>query len=114
MRSYLFYKRDVLGFYKQATHRRSGDESCFLLWGPPVMTGDSPKIVRFGLKLAKRGRFVNVPKWSKTVQKGPTLDKADYTEFALPIGWLVGRSVSPLIVLFLYNRSGQKKRSEFK
>ena len=30
--------------------------------------------------------------------------------FALSGGWLVGRSVSPLIVLLLYNRLGQKKQ----
>ena len=45
--------------------------SLFLLWGPPFMTGDGPKMVHFGPKMAKHGRLVNVPKWSKRVQKGP-------------------------------------------
>jgi len=45
--------------------------SLFLLWGPPFMTGDGPKMVHFGPKMAKYGRLVNVPKWSKRVQKGP-------------------------------------------
>ena len=39
-----------------------------LFWGPPFMTGDGPKIVHFGPKMAEHGRPVNVPKWSK---KGP-------------------------------------------
>ena len=41
--------------------------SLFLLWGPPFMTGDGPKMVHFGPKMAKHGRLVIVPK----VQKGP-------------------------------------------
>ena len=45
--------------------------SLFLLLGPPFMTGDGPKMVHFGPKMAKHGRLVNVPKWSKRVQKGP-------------------------------------------
>ena len=43
----------------------------FLLGGPPLMTGDGPKMVHFGPKMAKHTRLVNVPKWSKRVQKGP-------------------------------------------
>ena len=39
--------------------------SLFLLWGPLFMTGNGPKKVHFGPKLAKHGRLVNVPKWSK-------------------------------------------------
>ena len=35
------------------------------------MTGDGPKMDPFGPKMAKHGRLVNVPKWSKRVQKGP-------------------------------------------
>ena len=35
------------------------------------MTGDGPKMVHFGPKMAKHGRLVNTPKWSKRVQKGP-------------------------------------------
>ena len=34
--------------------------SLFLLWGRPFMTGDGPK-------MAKQGRLVNAPKWSKRV-----------------------------------------------
>ena len=29
------------------------------------MTGDGPKMVHFGPKMAKHGRLVNAPKWSK-------------------------------------------------
>ena len=45
----------------------------FLLWGPPFMTGDVPKMVQFGPKTAKHDRLVNVPKWFKRVQKRPKL-----------------------------------------
>ena len=45
--------------------------SLFLLWGPPFMTGDGPKMVHFGPKMAKHGRLVNLSKWSKRVLKGP-------------------------------------------
>ena len=34
------------------------------------MTRDGPKMVNFGPKLAKHGRLVNVPKWSKRSQIG--------------------------------------------
>ena len=70
LRSYLCSKRGVLGFYKQATYRRPCDEPFFLLWGPLFMIGDGPKMVHFGPKMAKHGRLVNAPKWSKRVQKG--------------------------------------------
>ena len=43
----------------------------FLLWGPTFTTGNDPKMVHFGPKIAKHGRLVNVPKWFKRVQKGP-------------------------------------------
>ena len=66
---YLCSKRTVLGFYKQATHRRPGDEP-FLFWGPQFMTGDGPKMVHFGPKLAKHGRLDKFPKWSKWDQNG--------------------------------------------
>ena len=33
------------------------------------MTGDGPKMVNFGPKMAKNGKLVNDPKWSKRVQK---------------------------------------------
>ena len=49
------------GFYKQATLVMS----LFLLWGPTFMTGDGPKMVHFRPKMAKHGRLVIVPKWSK-------------------------------------------------
>ena len=35
--------------------------SLFLLWGRPFMTGNGPKMVHFGPKIAKHGRLVNVP-----------------------------------------------------
>ena len=43
----------------------------FLHLGPPFMTGDGPKTVHFGQKMAKHGRLAKAPKWSKRVQKGP-------------------------------------------
>ena len=73
LRPYLCSKRGVLEFYKQATHRRRSDKP-FLLWGPPFMTGDGPKNGPFW---AKNGRFANVLKWSKTVEKGPKQSKRD-------------------------------------
>ena len=42
----------------------------FLLWGPPLKTGDGPKMVHFGPKMTKQGRLVNTPKWSKRDQNG--------------------------------------------
>ena len=33
------------------------------------MTGDAPKMVYFGPKMGKHDKFVNIPKWSKGVQK---------------------------------------------
>ena len=30
-----------------------------------------PKMANFGPKMVKHGRFINVPKWYKMVQKGP-------------------------------------------
>ena len=39
----------------------------------PFMTWDGPKMVHFGPKVAKHGRLVNTPKWSKRVPKGPKL-----------------------------------------
>ena len=68
--SHICSKRDILGFYKQATQRRPGDEHFFLLWGPPIMTGNGPKMVHFGPKIANHGRLVNVPKRSKRGQNG--------------------------------------------
>ena len=60
-----------MGLHKQATHRKRGDEPFFALWGQPFMTGDGLKMVHFGPKMAKHGRLVNSPKWSKRVLKGP-------------------------------------------
>ena len=71
LQPYLCSKRDDLGSHKQATHRRRGDEPFLLHLGPPFMTGDGPKTVHFGQKMAKHGRLVNAPKWSKRVQKRP-------------------------------------------
>ena len=44
--------------------------SLVLHWCRPFMTGDGPKMVHFGPKMAKHGRLVNVPKWSKKNQNG--------------------------------------------
>ena len=41
------------------------------------MTGDVPKMVPFGPKMAKHGRLVNVPKRSKRVEKGSKGTKMD-------------------------------------
>ena len=67
LRPYLCSKRDVLGFYKQATDRRPGYD-IFLLLGSLFMTGDGPKLVHFLPKMVEYGRLVNVPKWFKRVQ----------------------------------------------
>ena len=56
-----------MGFYKQATHRRPGDEP-FLLWGPTFMTGDGPKMVHSRPKMANYGRPVNVSKGPKGIK----------------------------------------------
>ena len=45
--------------------------SLFLLWGRPFMTGDGPKMVHFGPKMAKHGRLADVLKWSKWVKNVP-------------------------------------------
>ena len=67
------FQKGVLGFFKQATHRRPSDEP-FLLWDPLFMTGDGPKMVHFGPKLAKHGRLVNVPKGPKgTIMVNPSV-----------------------------------------
>ena len=65
-----------MGFYKHATHRRPGDEP---FWDPPFMTRDGPKMVYFGPKMAKQGRIVNVPKWSKSI-KMANLSIFDHSE----------------------------------
>ena len=59
--------------------------SLFLLWGPLFMTGNGPKKVHFGPKLAKHGRLVNVPKWSKRDQNGQP-------KCYWPLGTLLGPS----------------------
>ena len=41
-----------------------------LLWGRPFMTGDGPKVIHFGPKIAKHGRLVNGSKESKRNQNG--------------------------------------------
>ena len=64
-------KRDILGFYKQAIHMRPGDESFFYFGVHCSWLGIAKKKVHFGPKLAKHGRLVNAPKWSKGAQKGP-------------------------------------------
>ena len=40
----------------------------FLLWGPPFMTCECPKLVHFGPKMAEHGGLVNVPKGPKKVK----------------------------------------------
>ena len=47
--------------------------SLFLLWGPPFMTGDGPKITHFGLKMFKYGRLVSLPKQFKRNQNNQML-----------------------------------------
>ena len=43
----------------------------FLRLGPLFMTGDGPKMVHFGPKMTKHGKFVDVQKWFERVLKGP-------------------------------------------
>ena len=66
-----------MGFYKQATHRRPGDES-FLLWGPTFMTGDGPKMVHFGPKGSKGTKMVNLSVFDHLGPFWTILDKNDF------------------------------------
>ena len=59
--------------------------SLFLLWGPPVMTGDGPKMVHLSPKLAKHGSLVNVPKWSKREKMDPFAPFQTKIDFLLRI-----------------------------
>ena len=56
-----------MGFYKQATHVRPGDEPFFTL-GSTVHDWGWPKNSPF---YTKHGRLFNLSKWSKRVIKGP-------------------------------------------
>ena len=63
-----------LTFYIDCDHIYVPNEdlvmTLFLLWGRPFMTGDVPKMAHFEPKMAKHGRLVNAPKWSKRDQNG--------------------------------------------
>ena len=66
----------ALGIWGSTSSPHKGDlvKSLFLLWGAPFMTGDGPKMVHFGPKLAKHGRLVNVPKGPKgTIMVNPSV-----------------------------------------
>ena len=67
LRPYLCSKRDVLGFHKQATHRRPGDEPFFTL-GSTVHDWGWPKNGPFW---TKNGQTWQACQRSKVVQKGP-------------------------------------------
>ena len=49
------------------TQDKVGDEPFFYF----EVDWRSPKMANFGPKMVKHGRFINVPKWYKMVQKGP-------------------------------------------
>ena len=66
LRPYLCSKRQDLGFHKQNTHRRRGDEPFFYSGVDRSWLG----MVHFGPKMAKHGRLVNAPKWPKRDQNG--------------------------------------------
>ena len=69
------------------------------------MTGDGLKMVHFGPKIAKHGRLVNVPKWSKRVQKVPKWPTQVFLTIWDPFGtiWIRFIQVSyvPSLRLFL-------------
>ena len=67
LRPYLCSKREVLGFHKQATHRRPGDEPFFTLWST-VHDWGWPKNGPFW---TKNGQTWQACQRSKVVQKGP-------------------------------------------
>ena len=67
LRPYLCSKREVLGFHKQATHRRPGDEPFFTL-GSTVHDWGWPKNGPFW---TKNGQTWQACQRSKVVQKGP-------------------------------------------
>ena len=58
-------------FWDSASRPHIGDMvmNLFLLWGPPLMTGDGAKMVNFGQKMTKHGRIVNVPKWKSSTKR---------------------------------------------
>ncbi len=56
--------------------------SLFLLWGPPIMTGNGPKMVHFGPKMAKHAGLQACQR-SKGVQKGPKFENgSNYGHFS--------------------------------
>ena len=67
LRPYLCSKREILGFHKQATHRRPGDEPFFTLWST-VHDWGWPKNGPFW---TKNGQTWQACQRSKVVQKGP-------------------------------------------
>ena len=64
--SHIYVPKGVFWGSKGRPHIGDLVMSLFLLWGPPFMTGDGPKMVHFGPKIAKHGWLVNVPKWCIT------------------------------------------------
>jgi hypothetical protein len=66
LRPYLCSKREVLGFHKQATHRRPGDEPFFTLWST-VHDWGWPKNGPFW---TKNGQTWQACQRFKVVQKG--------------------------------------------
>ena len=59
--------------------------SLFLLWCPPLIIGDGPKMVHLGPKMAKHGMLFNLSKWSKWDQNGQP-------KCFWPLGTLLGPS----------------------
>ena len=60
--------------------------SLFLLWDPLFMTGNGPKTIHSRPKMAKHGRPVNVPKWSKKVPNDGS-KVLFYSKVLYWIGW---------------------------
>ena len=79
LRLYLCHKRGALGFYKQATHRRSGDEPFFTL-GSTVHEWGWPKKVHFWPKMAGLSTFHSGPKRTKMV------NQSVFSEFGTLLG----------------------------
>ena len=98
LRPYLCSKRDVLGFHRQATHRRPGDEPYFYFGVHCSWLGMAQKWTILDQKRSiwtKHGRLVNVPKGSTMVEpsvldhlgwSGPFCTILDKNKFFAPNG----------------------------
>ena len=103
LQPYFCCKRETLGFFKQATHWRPGDEPFFTLVST-VQDWNGPKMVYFGPKwptVAGLSKFQSGPKGTKMVNLcfwpfGPLWIISDKIEFFAP-NWLLKKQLySPL------------------